>query len=101
MDVFHEFDADGNIRKASYYDVLTNVCKAFGMRFYFSNGSYRAEQVFQRNGSAFKEFSYKANGNFIGYESVTRDKTLNQTSNKARLAGNIFNFLPAVNEVQT
>ena len=100
VDVFHEFDADGNIRKASYYDVLTNVCKAFGMRFYFSNGSYRAEQVFQRDSSTFTEFSYKANGNLIGYESVTRDKTLNQTSNKARLAGNIFNFLPAVNKTQ-
>ena len=100
VDVFHEFDADGNIRKASYYDVLTNVCKAFGMRFYFSNGSYRAEQVFQRDISAFTEFSYKTNGNLIGYESVTRDKTLDQTSNKARLAGNIFNFLPAVNKTQ-
>ena len=100
VDVFHEFDADGNIRKASYYEVLTNVCKAFGMRFYFSNGSYRAEQVFQRDSSTFTEFSYKANGNLIGYESVTRDKTLNQTSNKARLAGNIFNFLPAVNKTQ-
>ena len=100
VDVFHEFDADGNVRKASYYEVLTNVCKAFGMRFYFSNGSYRAEQVFQRDSSTFTEFSYKANGNLIGYESVTRDKTLNQTSNKARLAGNIFNFLPAVNKTQ-
>ena len=100
VDVFHDFDADGNIRKASYYDVLTNVCKAFGMRFYFSNGSYRAEQVFQRDISAFTEFSYKTNGNLIGYESVTRDKTLDQTSNKARLAGNIFNFLPAVNKTQ-
>lgn len=100
VDVFHDFDADGNVRKASYYEVLTNVCKAFGMRFYFSNGSYRAEQVFQRNGSTLKEFSYKTNGNLIGYESVTRDKTLDQTSNKARLAGNIFNFLPAVNKTQ-
>jgi len=100
VDVFHEFDANGNVRKASYYEVLTNVCKAFGMRFYFSNGSYRAEQVFQRDSSTFTEFSYKANGNLIGYESVTRDKTLNQTSNKARLAGNIFNFLPAVNKTQ-
>ena len=70
------------------------------MRFYFSNGSYRAEQIFQRDGSSLKEFSYRRDGNLIGYESVTRDKTLNQTSNKARLAGNIFNFLPAVNEVQ-
>ncbi len=100
VNVFHNYSADGTVNLASYYDVLVGVCKIFGLRFYFSNGSYRAEQIFQRNGSVFREFSYKRDGNFISAESVTRDKTLDQTSNKARLAGNIFNFLPAVNEVQ-
>ena len=100
VNVFHTFNSDGSVNLASYYDVLVGVCRIFGMRFYFSNGSYRAEQIFQRDGSSLKEFSYKRDGNLIGYESVTRDKTLDQTSNKARLAGNIFNFLPSVNEVQ-
>ena len=100
VNVFHTFNSDGSVNLASYYDVLVGVCRIFGMRFYFSNGSYRAEQIFQRDGSSLKEFSYRRDGNLISYESVTRDKTLNQTSNKARLAGNIFNFLPAVNEVQ-
>jgi len=35
-----------------------------------------------------------------GSASVSRNKTIDQTSNKARLAGNIFNFLPAVNDVR-
>jgi hypothetical protein len=100
VNVFHNFNADGTVNLASYYDVLVGVCRIFGLRFYFSNGSYRAEQIFQRDGSSLKEFSYKRNGNLIGYESKTRDKALDQTSNKARLAGNIFNFLPAVNEVR-
>jgi len=100
VNVFHTFNSDGSVNLASYYDVLVGVCRIFGLRFYFSNGSYRAEQIFQRDGSSLKEFSYRRDGNLISYENVTRDKTLNQTSNKARLAGNIFNFLPAVNEVQ-
>ena len=100
VNVFHTFNSDGSVNLASYYDVLVGVCRIFGLRFYFSNGSYRAEQIFQRDGSSLKEFSYRRDGNLIGFESVTRDKTLDQTSNKARLAGNIFNFLPAVNEVQ-
>ena len=100
VNVFHNFNADGTVNLASYYDVLVGVCRIFGLRFYFSNGSYRAEQIFQRDGSSLKEFSYKRDGNLIGYEGKTRDKALDQTSNKARLAGNIFNFLPAVNEVR-
>jgi len=100
LSVFHSYDADGTVNKVSYYDVLTGICRIFGLRFYYSNGSYRAEQIFQRDNDTIKEFSYKPNGNFIGYESVTRDKTINQTSNRARLAGNIFNFLPAVNETR-
>lgn len=100
LDVFHTIDRDGSVSKASYYEILENVCKAFGMRFYFSNGSYRAEQIFQRDRDYIKEFSYKRDGNLIGYETVQRDKTIDQTSNKARLAGNIYNFLPAVNKVQ-
>ena len=100
LSVFHSYGADGTINKVSYHEVLTGICRIFGLRFYYSNGSYRAEQIFQRDNDTIKEFSYKPNGNFIGYESVTRDKTINQTSNRARLAGNIFNFLPAVNETR-
>ena len=100
LSVFHSYDADGTVNKVSFYEVLTGICRIFGLRFYYSNGSYRAEQIFQRDNDTIKEFSYKPNGSLIGYESVTRDKTINQTSNRARLAGNIFNFLPAVNETR-
>lgn len=98
ISIFHNYDRNGSIRKTSYYEVLENVCKTFGMRFYFSNGSYRAEQIFERDNDNFKEFSYRRDGNLISSETVQRDKTLNQTSDKARLAGNVYNFLPAVNK---
>jgi hypothetical protein len=99
-DVFHSFSADGSVEKASYYEVLTGICRIFGLRFYFSDGSYRLEQLFQRDNSSITEFSYNKNGVLQGSSAVTRDKTIDQTTNKARLAGNIFNFLPAVNDVR-
>ena len=100
LNVFHTYNSDGSVNRVSYYEILKGVCQIFGLRFYYSNGSYRAEQIFQRDNDTITEFSYKPNGNYIGYESVTRDKTINQTSNRARLSGNIFNFLPAVNETR-
>ena len=99
-DVFHSFSADGSVDKASYYEVLTGICKIFGLRFYFSDGSYRLEQLFERDNNNITEFSYNKNGVLQGSASVARNKTIDQTTNKARLAGNIFNFLPAVNDVR-
>ena len=98
LNAFHNYDSDGTIRKTSYYDILTNICRAFGIRFYFADGSFRAEQIFERDNDNIREFAYKRDGNLIGNEVVTRDKTIDQTSNAARLAGNIYNFLPAVNK---
>jgi hypothetical protein len=100
LNAFHTYDNDGNLQKASYYEILESICRIFGIRFYFSDGSFRAEQIFERDNNQFKEFSYKRNGNPISYETKTRDKTINQTSGAARLAGNIYSFLPAVNKTQ-
>ena len=38
LNAFHNYDSDGTIRKTSYYDILTNICRAFGIRFYFADG---------------------------------------------------------------
>ena len=57
------------------------------------------EQLFERDGS-FVEHTYQKDKTKIGATSgLNYTKTLDQTTNKARLAGNIFNFLPAVNDV--
>ena len=57
------------------------------------------EQLFQRDSSSMIEHRYKKDKTKIDSASVSYNKTIDQTSNKARLAGNIFNFLPAVNDV--
>jgi len=99
---FHAFDTideEGFYTNRNWHDILSEICTLFGLRFYYSNGQYRVEQLFQRV-SSFTEHSYKQNQTKIGQTSgLTYDKTIDQTTNKARLAGNIFNFLPAVNDV--
>lgn len=99
---FHAFDTideDGFYTNRNWHDILSEVCTLFGLRFYYSNGQYRLEQLFERKGS-FTEHTYKKDRTKIGQTSgLSYGKTIDQTTNKSRLAGNIFNFLPAVNDV--
>jgi len=100
---FHAFDTideNGFYTNKNWFEILSQMCTIFGLRFYYSNGQYRLEQLFQRAESSFTEHRYKKDKTKIDFESgVFYNKTIDQTSNKARLAGNIFNFLPAVNDV--
>jgi len=100
---FHAFDTideQGFYTNKNWFEILSQMCTIFGLRFYYSAGQYRLEQLFQRGESSFTEHRYKKNKTKIDFESgVFYNKTIDQTSNKARLAGNIFNFLPAVNDV--
>jgi hypothetical protein len=99
---FHAFDTideDGVITGKTWMEVLEQMCYIFGLRFYYSNGQYRLEQLFERDG-AFTEHTYQKDKTKIGTTTgLNYTKTLDQTSNKARLAGNLFNFLPAVNNI--
>lgn len=99
---FHAFDTiddQGNYTNKNWFDILSQMCTIFGLRFYYSNGQYRLEQLFARDQTSMIEHRYKKDKTKIDSESVSFNKTIDQTSNKARLAGNIFNFLPAVNDV--
>ena len=99
---FHAFDTideQGNYTNKNWFEILSQMCTIFGLRFYYSNGQYRLEQLFQRDSSSMIEHRYKKDKTKIDSASVSYNKTIDQTPNKARLAGNIFNFLPAVNDV--
>lgn len=99
---FHAFDTideQGVYTNKNWFEILSQICTIFGLRFYYSNGQYRLEQLFQRDASSMIQHQYKKDKTKIDNASVSYNKTIDQTSNKARLAGNIFNFLPAVNDV--
>lgn len=97
--VLGTINEDGTIGGVNWADVLKEVCTIFGLRFYYSDGSYRLEQLFERD-STFTEHFYKKDKTKISEtEDVTHTKTIDQTTNQARLAGNTFNFLPAAKVV--
>jgi len=96
---FDTIDEDGVVTGKTWIEVLEQMCYLFGLRFYYSNGQYRLEQLFTRDSVSMIEHQYKKDKTKIDYASVSYNKTIDQTSNKARLSGNIYNFLPAVNNV--
>jgi hypothetical protein len=96
---YDTIDEDGVITGKTWMEVLEQMCYLFGLRFYYSKGQYRLEQLFTREASSMIEHRYKKDKTKIDSASVSYNKTIDQTSNKARLAGNLFNFLPAVSNV--
>lgn len=96
---FDTIDEDGTITGKTWIEVLEQMCYIFGLRFYYSKGQYRLEQMLIRDSAPMFEHTYKKDKTKIGSASVSYEKTINQTSNKARLSGNLYNFLPAVNNV--
>lgn len=99
---FHAFDTideKGVYTNKNWFEILSQICTIFGLRFYYSKGQYRLEQLFMREATSMIEHRYKKDKTKIENTLVSYNKTINQTTNKARLSGNIFNFLPAVNDV--
>ena len=99
--VFAEKEEDGTLVYSSYLDILKELCIAFGARFYQREGVYYFEQYIERTQSTRTVSGYYKDGSKAYTQTVSDDVTLDQTtSGGARLAGNQFNFLPALKKVQ-
>lgn len=99
---FHAFDTideQGFYTNKNWFEILSQMCTIFGLRFYYANGQYRLEQLFLRDNASFTEHRYKKDKTKIDESVVSYERTIDQLSGQARLAGNSFNFLPAVNDV--
>ena len=51
---FHAFDTideQGFYTNKNWFEILSQMCTIFGLRFYYSNGQYRLEQLFERDGA--------------------------------------------------
>jgi len=99
--VYSEKEEDGTITYSSYLDILKELCIAFGARFYQKDGAYYFEQYMERKDATRYLSSYYKSGTKIATNLVSDDVTLDGTTGGgARLAGNRFNFLPALKKVQ-
>ena len=99
---FHAFDTideQGVYTNKNWFEILSQMCTIFGLRFYYANGMYRLEQLFLRDNTSFTEHRYQKDKTKIDDAVVSYERTIDQLSGQALLAGNSFNFLPAVNDV--
>jgi len=99
---FHAFDTideQGFYTNKNWLEILSQMCTIFGLRFYYANGKYRLEQLFLRDNATFTEHNYQKDKSKIDEAVVSYERTIDQLSGQARLAGNIFNYLPAANDV--
>ena len=78
--------------------IIREMCTILGARFYFSNGSYRFEQIGQRDIINIREFQYLKDGSEDSVATVQLDTLVNQDT--AYRSQGVFRFLPAVKKVE-
>ncbi len=99
--VYSNKEEDGTVTYSNYLEVLKELCTAFGARFYQREGVYYFEQYIERTDTSRNVSAYYKNGTKAFTSTVSDDVTLDGTTGGgARLAGNQFNFLPALKKVQ-
>lgn len=99
--VYANKEEDVTLVYSTYLDVLKELCIAFGARFYQREGVYYFEQYLERTVTSRTVSAYYKSGTKAFTSKVSDDVTLDGTTGGgARLAGNQFNFLPALKKVQ-
>jgi len=78
-------------------DVIREMCLTFGARFYFDNGSFRFEQIGERDKINIRQFYYLNDGSLSSYETTQLDVLIDQTS--VYRHDGVFRYLPAIKKV--
>lgn len=97
--MFQSRDNDGNTVLLSCFDVLRQLAVLWNARVYITEGRFIFEQVGTRASASRYISQYDKTGVVIANPSVSDDITIDQTSGNARLAGNSWDFLPALKKV--
>jgi hypothetical protein len=94
--IFSTIDDEGNETYSKVIEVLRQLCVSFGARVYQSNGRFVFEQYSERAAASRIVSTYDRAGAYIATASKSDDVVIDQTVGEARLAGNQFDFLPAI-----
>jgi hypothetical protein len=97
--LFTSRDDDGNIVRTSAFEVLRQLATLYNSRLFLSNGRFVFEQIGNRATSTRYAVQYDTTGVELATLTIADDIPLNQTLFGARLAGNVWNFLPALKRV--
>ena len=99
--VLYDREQNGTTIYPKYLEVLTEICIAFGARYYQREGAFIFEQYLERDQVQRRVFNYNKSGTLLENTLTEDDIELDgTTSGGARLANNQFNFLPAVKRVE-
>lgn len=94
--IWSSIDGNGDEVYTKIIEVLRQLCVTFGARVYQSNGRFIFEQYGERAAATRIVSTYDRSGTYIATTSKSDDVTIDQTIAAARLAGNQFDFLPAI-----
>ena len=97
--LFENTDDDGNIVYSSALDILKNIATLYNARVYMNHGKFIFEQYGNRAQTTRYASRYNKAGASIGRVLINDDVTLDQTLYGARLAGNAWDFLPALENI--
>lgn len=97
--LFTSRDEDGNVVRTSAFDVLRQLATLYNARLFLSNGRFVFEQIGNRATASRYAVQYDTTGAELATLTIADDIPLNQTLFGARLAGNQWNFLPALKRV--
>lgn len=97
--LFTSRDDDGNIVRTSAFEVLRQLATLYNSRLFLSNGRFVFEQIGNRATATRYAVQYDTTGVELATLTIADDIPLNQTLFGARMAGNVWNFLPALKRV--
>ena len=100
---FIEIDDKGNIVPLNCYEVLTEICKAWGCKFMLSGGVYRLIQVneyLSATNVAKRTFTKSQTGPTLTLDMGLGDWVSTKDEEVKVLAGGVFSYLPGLKHVQ-
>jgi hypothetical protein len=99
---FYSVDSRGNYKFKSCFDVLQEICKAWGCRMFYADYAFWIVQVNEMSADATKTaFVYTKTGG-ASTESIDfrKDHDQNNPTELIRIAGGVYRFLPPLMKVQ-
>jgi len=97
LKAFSEYQSDGTRSFTNALQVIREMCIIMGARFYFDDGSFRFEQISERDNIDVREFYYLNDGTSNGNAVIQLDTLVDQDT--AHRSGGTFRYLPAVKKV--
>jgi hypothetical protein len=98
--LLQSYDSDNNLVYNNGLEALRQVATLFAARIYLSDGRWILEQYAQRASSSRYVSRYTYGGTEISRQLVSDDVVLDQTTYAARMAGNNWDFLPAMRKAE-